>query len=73
MCILSPPRIVPVRVNDCVSERGVLQLLVTANFVPTMPILVTRMMEAICSSETLVITRSTWCNVPENYNSSNIT
>jgi hypothetical protein len=28
-------------------------------------ILVTLMMEAICSSKTLVLTRATWCNIPE--------
>jgi hypothetical protein len=36
--------------------HGVLQLLVTANVVPSLPILVPLMMEAIHSSETSVIT-----------------
>jgi hypothetical protein len=36
--------------------RSVLQLLVTANIVPSTPILVTLMMEAMHSSETLVHT-----------------
>jgi hypothetical protein len=39
-------------------------LLVTAN-VPSSPILVTLMMEALRSSETSVLTRSTWRNIPE--------
>jgi hypothetical protein len=43
----------------------VLQLLVTANVVPGPLIFVTVMMEAINFSETSVLTRATWCNVPE--------
>jgi hypothetical protein len=42
-----------------------LQLLVAAN-VPSSPILVTMMMEAIRSSETSGLTRANWHNVPEN-------
>jgi hypothetical protein len=41
------------------------RLIVTANVVPISPILVTQMMEAIHSSETLVLTGTTWCNIPE--------
>jgi hypothetical protein len=41
------------------------QLLVMANVVPTLPILVTLMMEAIRSSETLLLTRDTRHNLPE--------
>jgi hypothetical protein len=40
-------------------------MLVTANVVPSSPILVTLMMEAICSSETSVLTRTTRRNIPE--------
>jgi hypothetical protein len=40
-------------------------LLVTANDVSSSPILVTLMMEAIRSSETLVLTGTTWRNIPE--------
>jgi hypothetical protein len=33
--------------------------------VPSSPILVTLMMEALCSSETSAITTATWRNIPE--------
>jgi hypothetical protein len=41
-----------------------LLLLVTAD-VPSLPILVTLMMEVKISSETSVLTRATWRNIPE--------
>jgi hypothetical protein len=45
--------------------RSVLQLLVTANVVPSSSILSTPMMEAIRSSETSVLTRATQRHTPE--------
>jgi hypothetical protein len=51
--------------NALVFLRSVRQLLVTANAVPSSPILVTLMMEALCSSKTPVFTRTTRHNMPE--------
>jgi hypothetical protein len=44
---------------------SVRRLLVTANVVPSSPILVTMMMQALRSSETSVLTRSSQQNIPE--------
>jgi hypothetical protein len=45
--------------------RSVRRLLVTASVIPSLPILVTLMMEAIRSSETSVLTRATRRNIQE--------
>jgi hypothetical protein len=45
--------------------RSLLRLLVTANVVPSMLILVILMMKAIHSSETSVVSKETWYNIPE--------
>jgi hypothetical protein len=47
------------------SNRRVHWLLVTANFAPSPPILVTLMTEALSSSKTSVLTRAARGNIPE--------
>jgi hypothetical protein len=51
---------------NLVFPRSVRRLLVTASVVPSSPNLVTLMMKALSSSETLVLTRATRRNIPEN-------
>jgi hypothetical protein len=47
------------------SNQCTLQFFAEANAVPSSPILVTLMMEALCSSKTLVLMTATWRNIPE--------
>jgi hypothetical protein len=50
---------------DVTFLRGVRRLLVTDNVVPSSPILITLMMDALRSYETSLLTISIWCNISE--------
>jgi hypothetical protein len=51
--------------EECVASIISVQELVTAKFVPISPIFVTLVTDALCSSETSVLTRTTRRKIPE--------
>jgi hypothetical protein len=60
-----PNIMVRVHTPQFVFLRSVRLLLVMTDVLPSSPILVTLMMETLCSSATSVLTRTTWRNIPE--------
>jgi hypothetical protein len=64
-------RVALVRI-DIVFLHSMRRLLVTGDVAPSSPILVVLMMEALRSSETSVLTRAIWRNIPEDESSSRL-
>jgi hypothetical protein len=66
---LSPSTIRTTRIGELgtmlAKTSSMRRLQVTTNVVPSSPILVALIMEALSSSETPVLTRATWCNILE--------
>jgi hypothetical protein len=54
--------------KNIVFLRNLCRFLVTANVVPSPPILVTLTMESIRSYKSSVLKRTTRCNIPEDFN-----